>query len=202
MNIDIDLNVYKGLTALLRSEHDTYGAVIARLLVEHSHAAPCSAALRPTAGLWVRDGVRLLPGTRMRIRHKGTTHYAVIRNARIQLDRGQSFDAPSPAATAITKNSVNGWILWEAEDPEHRTWSTLDELRKRTRSVSAEPSLRSKAAEDYRLGFLTTPSCRVGESPEDPARFGLVVPRTQNLGTRNELARSARGDVPQRFEEH
>lgn len=72
MKIDIDLDVYKRLTELLRTDTETYGDVIRRLLDAH---APLPAPGEPKppdvpeSGAWQRQGLKLPTGARLRMRY-------------------------------------------------------------------------------------------------------------------------------------
>lgn len=141
--IDIDFDVWKALTAQLQHEKHTYNDVLRLILGLDSVQEP---AIHPdsTAGLlsevtarisdtWVKPsggffsrGLFLPDGTKIRARYKGVDYFARIENGQWLDEKGRQHQSPSSAATAITKNSVNGWRFWEAIRPNDTAWRRLD----------------------------------------------------------------------------
>jgi hypothetical protein len=127
-SIPIDFEVFKALTARLKSSEDTYNSVLRRELklgiesltserIEHG---------RP----WNIDGVSLPHGTELRARHKGETHFGRVEDGALVV-RGKRYASPSPAAIAITGTSINGWKFWEYRRFGSTGWSIIDGLRKK-----------------------------------------------------------------------
>lgn len=75
----------------------------------------------------------------IRLRYKGKLYIAHVRrdgtirfagdSAEADRLQGQVFNAPSAAASAVTKRSMNGWTAWEYERAPG-DWVPLNELRK------------------------------------------------------------------------
>jgi hypothetical protein len=61
---------------------------------------------------------------------------------------GQTFDSPSGAASGVAitgkgeKTRLNGWELWDVQQPGESGWTSLDKLRKQ-----AAPVLKKEAKE-------------------------------------------------------
>lgn len=142
MQIEIDFEVFKGLTAKLQSESDTYNEVIRRLLglpssdltatvIEMSgkgeawSAEVIGGTLR---GVWY--GTTFFPdGTAFRSTYKGRTYYAQVKDGRWLGHDGVERTSPSDAASAISASNVNGWKFWYGKRPNDLDWARLDELR-------------------------------------------------------------------------
>jgi hypothetical protein len=125
--IPVDFEVWKALTTRLESPQDTYNAVLRRTLgLTVGRAAPESPASGAKA--WVVDGVTFPHGTEFRARYKGVVHTGRVEDGALVV-RGQRFESPSPAAIAITGNSVNGWKFWECRRPGQNAWTNIDGLR-------------------------------------------------------------------------
>lgn len=152
MQIEIDFDVFKALTALRDHEGDTYNHVLRRLLDLPSQqenalnalitgqqlegianalsSAPAPAnALSPFAeGAWF-NGVFFPNGTKLRATYKGDAHYAEIKNGEWIDSNGIVRTSPSDAARAISGNNVNGWRFWHVWRPADNTWHRLDEFQ-------------------------------------------------------------------------
>jgi hypothetical protein len=148
MNIDIEFDVFKGLTALRSSESESYSDVIRKLL--NLPADPASAqrptfgaflnnavveqltglgGLRPVAfGIWFGD-VHLPEGTILRATYKGKNYSAQIVNGQWIDQDGIVRRSPSDAAGAISGTNVNGWRFWHVQRPGDAVWRRLDELK-------------------------------------------------------------------------
>lgn len=145
MQIEIDFEVYKGLTAHLQSETDSYNEAIRRLLglpssdlaagpaelIEVGRAATYGNALLSggaVQGVWYGN-VFFVDGTSFRATYKGKTYYAEIRDGRwVGLD-GYERTSPSDAASAISRTNVNGWKFWFGKRPGDVDWCRIDEFR-------------------------------------------------------------------------
>lgn len=139
MQIDISLDVFKALTALLEHEGQTHNDVIRDLLQLDSieEPDPPESPLQQASDLlgkpfgakgFYSRGLLLPEGTELRARYKQREFYARIVNERWIDEFEQHHTSPSAAATAVTGNSVNGWRFWEAKRPGDRGWRRLDVL--------------------------------------------------------------------------
>jgi predicted CopG family antitoxin len=144
--IDIDFEVFKQLTARRRSESHTYNEVIRELLeidkgetiwtgsedrlAEEEQAEEDFYQSRGTAKGFSSRGLFLPNGTLLRATHKGANHSSQIIDGKWVSSDGMKYDSPSAAASAITKNNVNGWRFWQAKRPSDAEWRNLDMLPK------------------------------------------------------------------------
>lgn len=127
MQIEIDFEVFKQLTALRQSESDSYNAVIRRLL--KLDTADDFEQLLGGAGVWF-NGVHFPDGTQFRATYKGQTFHASIANSHWTDSDGNIRTSPSEAAARITSTNINGWRFWHALLPGSSNWVRLDALRK------------------------------------------------------------------------
>lgn len=136
--IDVDLDVFKALTALIQEEGQAHNDVLRELLnldspIEADMAPSFSQATEAIAkamhaGQFYSRGLTLPSGTELRARYKGQQYSAQILDGKwLNLD-GLEFNSPSAAASAITGTTVNGWRFWEAKRPGDRGWRRLDVL--------------------------------------------------------------------------
>jgi hypothetical protein len=142
MQITIDFEVWKSLTALLENEADTYNEAIRRLLKLPATEASfdfgeIDVPGEPdainflggaTGGLWFSN-VFLPDGTSLRATYKGKTHRARIQDSQWLDEYGLVRTSPSDAANAISKTNVNGWRFWYAKRPFDEDWQRLDALK-------------------------------------------------------------------------
>ena len=157
MQIEIDFDVFKELTARRESETDSYNAVIRRLLKlpttsalagYHSgptnalasrldgalahyvrkHSPSVNALANVLGGAWF-DNVHFLEGTQFRATYKGQTHTAEICNGRWVGSDGIVRTSPSAAAGAISQTNVNGWRFWYFKRPGDDDWQRMDALK-------------------------------------------------------------------------
>lgn len=148
MQIEIDFEVFKALTALRQTEADSYNLVIRRLLKLPNHAEEKEAGMfldyllaenqkplknkgffdRLREGAWF-NGVNFPEGTKFRATYKGQTYHATVKGSKwVGLD-GAVRSSPSDAANAITGTNVNGWRFWYAQRPDDSEWKRLDKLK-------------------------------------------------------------------------
>lgn len=125
MNIDIDFEVYKALTAELHDEHDTYNNVIRRLLGLHPSAQPAAAG--PQAS-WFGYDVTLPVGTQLRTSYKKTERIGTVKADGLELD-GEVYPSLSAAAISIVGQNTNGWTFWKYHDAATRSWKPMMALR-------------------------------------------------------------------------
>lgn len=147
MQIEIDFEVFKGLTARLESEADSYNEVIRRLLgLPASDATllpgeidvpglPAAAVprrglldLASTGGVWF-SSVFFPDGTVFRATYKGKTYRAKIQNSQWIDELGRVRTSPSDAASAISRTNVNGWRFWYVKRPSDEDWQRMDALK-------------------------------------------------------------------------
>ncbi len=124
MQIEIDFEVFKSLTARRENEADSYNAVIRRLL----ELDPPAAEFRKLIGeksLWIGN-VEFPHGTRFRATYKGKTYLAEAADGRWVDAEGNERNSPSDAAFQITHTNVNGWRFWHALRPGDTKWQRLD----------------------------------------------------------------------------
>jgi hypothetical protein len=142
MQIDIDFEVFKGLTARLQNEADSYNEVIRRLLglpstdlapgliemSEQGEAWSMESAGGELKGVWY--GRTFFPdGTAFRSTYKGRTYFAEVKDGRWLSSDGVERRSPSDAASAISQSNVNGWKFWYGKRPMDTDWYRLDEFR-------------------------------------------------------------------------
>jgi hypothetical protein len=148
MQIEIDFEVFKALTARRMSEAESYNSVIRQLLQMPAQASELIEGENPDAPGWrgggkpiMNAGARALfhgayfgnvafpEGTKFRATYKGQTYLAEIRgNKWIDAD-GMPRRSPSDAAGAISGTNVNGWRFWHVLRPGDPSWRRLDELK-------------------------------------------------------------------------
>lgn len=126
-SIPIDFEVFKALTSQLESPQDSYNDVLRRLL-RLGDASPTRSPTALASKSWIVDGAVFPVGTEFRARYKGHNHTGRVEDGFLVVN-GNRFDSPSPAAMAITGNSVNGWKFWECRRPGLSTWVGIDSLR-------------------------------------------------------------------------
>lgn len=131
MQIDIDFDVFKALTAMREGENTTYNDVLRRILeLPQIEVAP------PPKGLasgksFIAEGVEFPHGTEFRMKHKGQWFTAKVSDGCF-VQNGKGFSSVSKPACEVTGTSVNGWKYWECRFPGHTDWQSIDTLRHRT----------------------------------------------------------------------
>lgn len=145
MQIEIDFDVYKALTARRVHERHTYNDVLRELLdlgpalVPEAHPGSFQGVMAQVAdhfsrnligppGSFVSRGLHLPDGTKLRARYKGSLYYAAIVDGCWVDEHGKQHSSPSSAATDITGTNVNGLRFWEAMRPADTEWRRLDML--------------------------------------------------------------------------
>lgn len=130
MQIEIDFEVFKALTALRRHEAHSYNDVIRDLLgipEIAGNSADQDAAVEPKRNFESRE-LSLPHGTRLRATYKGNAYTARIDDGRWIDEDGMEHRSPSAAARHITGNSVNGLRFWQGKRPADTGWLNLDVL--------------------------------------------------------------------------
>ncbi|NHZ87171.1 MAG: hypothetical protein GWP19_15075 [Planctomycetia bacterium] len=128
--IEIDFDVYKKLTVLRKTEDETYNDVLRQLLDLPPAKKPKNKNLISSNHAWEIEGVIFPHGTEFRMYYRHKYHFANVNNGALVLN-GKRFNLPSPAAIEITKNSVNGWMKWEAKYPGSDKWILINSLRRK-----------------------------------------------------------------------
>jgi|SRR5215213_8135680 len=127
MNIEIDFEVFKALTARRETEATTYNEVIRKLLnlpTEKSFEQNGS-----NSGAWISMGVSFPSGTEFSATFKGKIYYAKIENGNLISDE-KSYNSLSDAAKAITIHQRNGWDFWKYRFPNESDWKKCSVLKK------------------------------------------------------------------------
>jgi hypothetical protein len=140
--IEVDLDVFKALTAKIEAAGQDHNDVLRELLnldsvteadlpdnVFGRIAETISRSYSAVPGQFYSRGLALPSGTELRARYKGQQFSARIEDGRWLDSDGQEHSSPSAAAKAITDTSVNGWRFWEAKRPGDRGWRRLDILQ-------------------------------------------------------------------------
>lgn len=130
MQIDVDFEIFKALTALRENEADTYNAVLRRVLNIPDHTVRLGdiAQPNPRFGVWFGN-IHFPEGTKFRATYKGKTFTAEIRDERWIDGDGIARNSPSEAAGAISGTNVNGWRFWFAQRPGETEWHSLADIR-------------------------------------------------------------------------
>lgn len=145
MQIEIDFEVFKALTANLKNEADSYNEAIRRLLgLPASEVAmlpgevdapgfpsvpPGNAVLEQLAGGAWFSNVFFPNGTLFRATYKGKTYRARVQNSQWIDEFGNLRNSPSDAASAISHTNVNGWRFWYVRRPFDEDWQRMDTLK-------------------------------------------------------------------------
>lgn len=131
MQIEIDFDVYKELTARRSNEDHSYNGVLRELL---GLAAATSSAPKVSDGGGKSGrviGGRFLPsGTNLRARYKSEAYKASIIGNELVSEDGKKYRTASAAATAITNTNVNGLGFWEVKRPQDTEWKMIKALPK------------------------------------------------------------------------
>ena len=127
--IEIDFDVFKELTILRTSEEITYNDVLRGLLgLAHITSQNISESTFNNKS-WICKGVTFPHNTEFRSFYKGQYCYGKVDNGFLVVN-GKKFNSPSPAASEITNNLVNGWGFWECKFPGDNSWKIIKKLRK------------------------------------------------------------------------
>lgn len=128
MQIEIDFEVFKELTARRAGESDSYNHVIRRLLGMPSGGLALDDVDKVMFGAWFGN-IHFPEGTKFRATYKGQTYLAQIRGGQWIDGNGLVRSSPSNAAHAVSGTNVNGWRFWYAQRPGDPAWRRLDELK-------------------------------------------------------------------------
>ena len=137
VTIPIPVDLFTELTLFLKEEGDTRSPIAAtchaiRYWIENASGKP-ELIPRNDKSLsngytWKhKDRCLFLPhGTRIRMRHKGEYHYAVVEGDDVQY-RGQVM-SPAKLANVIAQGSRNAWIYLWIKRPRDAEWKLADQL--------------------------------------------------------------------------
>jgi len=78
---------------------------------------------------WIVDGLAFPSGTEFRCKYKGYFYYGNVRSGALILN-GKEFLSPSEAAVTITRNPVDGWLLWDCKLPGRSSWVNIYSIKK------------------------------------------------------------------------
>jgi hypothetical protein len=126
--VEIDFEVYKELTLRRESPEMTENDVLREIFDLPKESTASRSDGEGTAKPWVWKRVRFPHGTKFRAEYKGQTYRARAEDGAMVYD-GNRFKSPSPAAGAVTGNSVNGWTFWECKLPGSNDWKQMSEIR-------------------------------------------------------------------------
>ena len=130
-SIEIDFDVFKELTIRRKGPETTENDVLRELLglgFQEKHAQEANGTEASKGKPWIWKEVTFPSGTEFRAVYGGQTYYAKVENGALVYN-GERYKSPSPAAYAITGNSVNGWKFWECKIPGSSRWVLIDNLR-------------------------------------------------------------------------
>jgi hypothetical protein len=128
VNIEIDFDVFKQLTAARQSEADTYNNVLRRMLKLPFPNEANADIGKSAGGDWIVQGVTFPSGTELQRRYKGTNYLGRVEDGCLVVD-GKKYNSPSMAAVAICGHNVNGWRFWKARKPGEAEWKWLEHFR-------------------------------------------------------------------------
>jgi len=133
MQIEIDFEVFKALTAKRDTEEATYNEVLRGLLDLPVRRLPDHASSGESRKSFIANGVEFPHGTEFQMRYKGRLHAARVSDGYLVCN-GKVHTAVSAPACEITQTRINGWKYWECRFPGHTDWQSIDTLRHRARS--------------------------------------------------------------------
>ena len=133
MQIEIDFEVFKALTARRDTEEATYNEVLRQLLDLPVRELSEHAPLQGSQKSFIANGVEFPHGTEFQMRYKGQLYDAKVSNGYLVCN-GKLYTTVSAPACEITHTSINGWKCWECRFPRHTDWQSIDTLRRRARS--------------------------------------------------------------------
>lgn len=87
---------------------------------------------------WKTKEIKFPEGTKFKMEYKGQVYYAEVLDCQLQID-GKSFNSFSHAAFDVVEKAngknggvpVNGWRCWYYQFPKTKTWTLVNELRKK-----------------------------------------------------------------------
>jgi hypothetical protein len=129
--IEIDFDVFKGLTNLRSTEEVTYNDVL-RELLNLPAAAKVSKPKVGDAKPWIVSNTSFPTGSEFIADYKGKAYTGAVIDGRLQLSDGRVFTTPSAAAVHITGNNVNGWRFWKCRLPNTSRFVLIERLRGKT----------------------------------------------------------------------
>ena len=136
--IEIDFDVFKGLTLRRSTENISYNDVLRELLgLGPQKNAVISADSASGHGDWVAKGVCFPNGTEFSASHKGQKYYGKVESGALVVDN-KRFHSPTAAAVTIVGYQVNGWTFWKCCMPGKSSWQMIKLLRKQEKPTTVE----------------------------------------------------------------
>jgi len=135
MEIQIDFDVFKALTALRETEEMTFNDILRNMLGISStmkqEDSNSNALIDWLSSVdWVSSGVRFPSGTELRATFKGKMYEAKVENGDLIFD-GKKYNSLSDAAKSVTIHQRNGWEFWECKLPNESKWKKCSSLKKK-----------------------------------------------------------------------
>lgn len=137
MQIEVDFEVFKAITAKRPTENVTENDVLRALLglkpISEEMAGGMSMGgetdgLAPITKVWTCKSVRFPVNSQLRAKYQGRTIQAEVQLDGIHVN-GKVANSPSQAAHFVTGTNVNGWTFWEARFPGQQAWTPIQALR-------------------------------------------------------------------------
>jgi hypothetical protein len=134
MQVEIDFEVYKALTARRRHEEHSYNDVIRELVglpgpgPTRQGATDLSPIEQPLKRNFESRDLSLPHGTQLKATYKGRVYTARIDDGCWIDSDGRHHGSPSAAARFITGSNVNGLRFWHARRIGDQDWWKLDVL--------------------------------------------------------------------------
>jgi hypothetical protein len=136
--IEIDFDVFKGLTLRRSTENISYNDVLRELLGLGPQESPVnSPGSASRHGDWVAKGVCFPNGTEFSASHKGQKYYGKVESGVLVVDN-KRFHSPTAAAVTIAGYQVNGWTFWKCRMPGKSSWQMIKLLRKQEKLTTVE----------------------------------------------------------------
>ncbi|NQU11203.1 hypothetical protein HQ590_10460 [bacterium] len=132
MQIEIDFDVFKALTARRVDEQTRHNDVIRDLLGLPAKVPNQASSNRQQGGVFTCDGIQFPNGTEFRMKHKQVWHPGRIEGGNLVVN-GKDYSSVSRPACEVTSTSVNGWRCWECRFPGEEQWQQIDTVRKNRR---------------------------------------------------------------------
>ncbi len=128
--IEIDFDVFKGLTALRLTEDVTHNDVIRSLLGLPTMPRNASTASPNNGGRpWEVSGTKFPQGSDFTVEYKRTSYGAKVVDGKLELSDGSRFSTPSAAAVHIAGHPINGWRFWKCRLPGTSQFVLIERLR-------------------------------------------------------------------------
>jgi hypothetical protein len=126
--IEIDFEVFKGLTNKRSTESETYNDVIRELLKLPAVSKTANGASNG-GKRWVVSNTGFPTGSVFMTEYKGKPYRGSVVDGKLRLEDGHSFSTPSAAAIHVTGSNVNGWRFWKCKLPGASEFVLIERLR-------------------------------------------------------------------------